>query len=429
MQYMKFVQYFFIGLLCLSHHQIRGAVFGFDNKIAAELAFFTFPSGQTDNRLAPYGLAGNGFAIANSSTSAVFDSVFPVSGTVNLNGGTLTLSRDLLFTNPTTLQGLGTINGSNHVIEFADNTTSLPANTSRFQDAKLVLNNDITLSSAITFTGVCYIEGNGYQLIMGNNGGIRIGNNSTLLLHNVVLNGVNGSNVRCLNDFGLIILDGVKWIQSGNTNFLVGALQFRNNVTMAGQNVFAYQTLRTSLVAANATLALDAGFTFSYDPVRLGSKSLLQFSDASSTLFLNSSSLYTTTTGLNLTRGSLVVRGDSLFSSEVRQLGLSIIDNGITLGDGASSINDFKTTILAGARLKIVRGSLNYRNILNSSWKMENSISLLNMGAFSTLRLYQTLDLGLGAALCDQAVTIARVSQAQLLGSVSAISDLFFAQL
>lgn len=429
MQHKKYVQYFFIGLLSLIYREINATIFGSDTNVQAELSFFTFPSGGADNRLALYGIAGNGFSIANSTTSAIFDSIFPVRGSINLNGGTLVLNRDLIFNTVTSLQGLGTITGQNHVVTLSDNIITLPTNTVRFQDTKLVLNNDVTISSSITFTGICYIEGNGHQLIMGANSGIKVGNNSTLLLHNVILNGVSGTNVQCLNDFGLLILDDATWIQKANSSFVLGALQFRNDVTMTGKSTFAYQTLKTSLVNSNATLLLDTGFTFSYDPVRLNSKTLLQFSNATASLFLNSSTLHATGTGLNLTRGSIVIRGDSIFSSETKIIGNAVIDQGITLGDGLASVSDCAMTIVSGARLKVSKGSMNYRNLLSSSWVMENSVSQLNMGNNTTLRLYKILNLGLGAALCDELVTIARVPQAQLLGSVSAVGDLFFAQL
>lgn len=429
MSYIKHSYCFLIGFLIFINVPLKGTVYGSDNNIQAGLSFFTFPAGQSNNRLATYGLAANGFALANASTSAIFDSIFPVTGSINLNGGTLTLNQDLIFNNGTTLQGLGAIVGQNHIIQLSYSTNSLPTNTVLFQDSTLILNNDVTISSAITFTGICYIQGNGHQLILGNNSAIKLGNNSTLLMRDVILRGVSGSNVRCLNDFGLLILDNCTWVQTANSSLLLGALQFRNKVTMSGDSIFSYQTLKTSLVESQATLMLDAGFTFSYDPIRLASKTLLQFSDDTASLFLNGATLHATTTGLNITRGSLIVRGDSALSSETKTNGIITVDQGITLGDGLSVSSDCVTTILAGATLKIATGSLNYKNVSNTSWFMENSVSQLNMGDFTTLRLYQSLNLGFGVALCNPNVTIARVNQAKILGSVSAVENLFFAQL
>lgn len=426
---LKYSYFFFIGLLCGLAHQIQATVFGADNNVNTALAFFTFPNGQANNRLANYGWAPNGFALAASTTAATFDSVFPVSGPIQMNGGTLTLNRDLLFSTGTTLTSLGAIVGQGHSITLPQGISSLPSSTSRFQETQLYLNSDITLSSSITFTGTCYIEGNGHQLILGANGGIKVGNNSTLLMHNVIINGVSGTNVQCLNDFALLILDNCTWIQTANSSFVLGALQFRNNVMMAGNATFAYQTLKTSLITSQATLMLDQGFTFSYDPIRLASQTLLQFSDQTAALFLNGATMHATTTGMTFTHGSMFVRGDSELSSEKKLIGNTLFDPGITLGDGSNAANDFICDISSGAHLLVATGSINYKNVNSSSWLMENSVSQLIMGNATTLRLYKTLNLGLGTALCNPNVTIARKPQAQLLGGVSAVANLFFAQL
>lgn len=427
--YKKRITIFFIGLICLSTVHVRATVFGSDSTVQAAQVFFTFPQGQSNNRLATYGLASNGFALANASTSAIFDSIFPVEGPINLNGGTLVLNRDLICRNITTLQGMGVITGQNQVLELSYNTNALPSNTSKFQDTTLVLNNDVSISSAITFMGTCTVEGNGHQIVMGANSGLKVGNNSSLVLRNVTINGVSGTNVQCLNDGGLLVLDNATWIQKTNSSFVLGTLQFKNDVLFTGTTTFAYQSLKTSLINAQSSLILDDGFTFSYDPTRLASKTLLQFVDATSSLILHGATLATTVTGLNLTRGSLEVYGDSVFAPQTRAIGLNIIDNGITLGDGLSSANDCATTIHAGARLQVAIGSLNYRNVLSSSWFMENSISQLNMGDSTTLRLYQSMNINAGSALLNDNVTLARTPAAQLLGSTAAVGSLFFVQL
>lgn len=406
---------------------MQATVFGSDTAIQAAQPFFTFPSGQTNNRLANYGWAANGFAIANATTSAEFDSVFPVSGPIQLNGGTLTLNRDLLFNNTTILQGMGAIVGQTHMMTLGSTTTGLPSSKS-FQDTTLVLNSDITLTSAITFTGTCTIEGNGHQLILGSVGGIKVGNNSTLQLHNVVVNGVAGSNVQCLNDSSLLILNDTSCIFSSNATFTLGAFQCRNDVEFVGPHTFAYQSLKTSLIMSNAMLILDQGFTFSYDATRSASKTFFQFNDETASMFLNGATLHATTTGLNLTHGTLIARGDCGLSSEIKKVHSAIIDNGITIGDGTSA-DDFAIIIQAGSQLLVSTGSINYYNVNAASWLMENSLSTLHMGPSTTLRLYQTLNLGTGLALCENGVTIARKSAAQLLGNTTAVGNLFFAQL
>lgn len=408
--------------------KVQATVFGSDTTIQAAQAFFTFPSGQSNNRLANYGWAPNGFALANSSTTATFDSVFPVSGSIQMNGGTLTLNRDLIFNNPVNLVSMGTVIGQNHIISLCQSITALPSTASKFQDTKIYLNNDVTLNSSITFTGLCTIEGNGHQLVLAAAAGIKVG--GTLTLHNVILNGVSGTNVQCLNDPATLILDNSTWIQTNNSSFITGGLQFRNNVLFTGTITnFAYQSLKPCLINTQATLLLDTGFTFSYDATRLASTTLLQFADASATLFLNGATLCATTTGLTLTKGSVVVRGDSTFATQTKVVGCHTVDNGIVLGDGLSAINDCACTILAGSQLQVIGGSLNYKNVAPSSWLMENTIAQLTMGTNTTLRLYENMNLGSGLAFFQDNTTLARNSTAQLTGSTSAVGVLNFVQL
>ncbi|MDR3550264.1 MAG: hypothetical protein P4L31_02540, partial [Candidatus Babeliales bacterium] len=369
----------------------------------------------------------NGFTLQNSATSVTVDTIFPVSGNITLNGGTIVLDKDFKMFNPLSLVNFGNITGNLHNFEFCSSTTILPANAPKFQDTRLVLHNDLTLSGITTFSGTCSVDGNGYRLTLGNSGLLSV--NGQLTLHNVEVDGIGGANVKCANDSSLLILDDAIWTQTGDTSFVMGAFQCRGNVIFRGAHTFAYQTLKTSVINANAALVLDAGFTFSYDPVRLASKTLLSFVDATSELVLNGATLHATTTGLNLTKGSMVVLGDSGLSSEIKTIGATKIDNGITFGDGVSASSDFGCDITSGSQLLFSNGSLNYKNLLSTSWLMENALSALHMGTATTLRIYNTLNLGLGVALCEDNVTIARVTSAYVLGNVSAINNLFFQQI
>src|SRR5581483_11963768 len=101
---MKRISLLFFSIFLLLAINARSGVQGSDSSVGTALAFFTFPQNQNStNRLANYGWAPNGFALQNAATTAVFDSVFPVSGNIQLNGGTLSLNRDLDFQNTTTL--------------------------------------------------------------------------------------------------------------------------------------------------------------------------------------------------------------------------------------------------------------------------------------------------------------------------------------
>lgn len=406
-------------LICVSNYT-QADVYGSDVAVSA-LPFFIAPSNPAiANRIAYFGWAQNGFALKNAFSSIIFDSVFPVSGPIQLNGGTLTLSRDLLLSNTTTLQGLGTVIGGGHVLSLNEDATELPANTNSFQNTRLILNSDITIQSPISFSGSCglfsEIIGNGHVLTLSGAGSII--NNGRLALRNVILQGVNGANVQNSTDASVLTLDNVTWIQTGNYQFNKGALLFENEVTCQGLGtVFSYQSNQQSIIHTDATLRLESGLVFNYAPSAHTSATLLGFPDATARLILHGASLQTKGVGMTLLRGSLIVIGNSFLSPAVGYA--------IALGDGTAA-HDMATIIAAGARLKLLNGSLYYNNVLSSSWIMENSVTILEMGLSTVLRLNKTMNLGIGIAVFDDSTVLQRVVNAFLLGSIQTLGATTF---
>lgn len=401
-------------LVCASNNA-QSDVYGSDTNVSALPAFTASMSPVIANRIAYFGWVQNGFTLKNGFTSLVFDSVFPVSGAVQLNGGTLTLSRDFLLSNTTSLQGLGTINGRGHVFSLNEDATVLPLNTNSFDNTRLFLNSDITIQSPIAFSGSCgsfsSIEGNGHVITLSGAGAIAV--NGHLALRNLILQGVQGTNVQNVNDASVLTLDNVTWIQTDSSTFNTGALLIENNVTFKGPGTqFLYRSNQQSLINSNATLLLESGLTFNYAPSLHASQTLLAFADNSAELVLHGATLQTTGTGLMLVRGSLVAMGNSFLSASGGQI--------ITLGDG-TALHDMATTIAAGARLKVLSGSLYYNNALSSSWIMENSVSILELGLGTVLRLYKTMDLGIGIAVFDDNTVLQRLVNAFLLGSIQTL--------
>jgi len=119
-----------------------------------------FPASDSDNTMLGFAWFKNGFTLENSTTTCLFDSVYPVSGTVNMNGGTLTLNQDLIFHDVTSLQSLGTVIGNDHYIDFCTSISGLPSTYNTFESANIYINNDFTLTSSLIFSGSCIVNGN-----------------------------------------------------------------------------------------------------------------------------------------------------------------------------------------------------------------------------------------------------------------------------
>lgn len=342
--------------ITLSNQIILPVIKGSNTDVSVEDAA-SFPAADNDNIMLGFGWFKNGFTLEDQTTTCTFDSVYPVSGAVDLNGGTLCLTSDLLFNNVTSLQGMGTVFGGNHLIELCSSITYIPSDAQVFQDVTLLLNDDIVLTSAITIMGNCVICGNGNTLSLGDNGGFIVANNSTLELRDVEVNNIAGSNIRCVDDTGIIILDDMQWIQDNHFTFSFGSFIFEDNVEFVGSFTFSYESAQTSTLLLQSRWRVADGLCLS-----IGRKSSLDdvepviFSDATSILELDNCTLLITDYGIEVTKGRLEIK---------RFVNVDI--NGTTTTYGAFVGNgleddDFLICMHAGAVLTHRAGCLTFRN-------------------------------------------------------------------
>jgi len=290
-----------------------------------------------------------------------------------------------------------------------------------FKDAKLYFDSDVLLTGSIIFEGSCILNCGRNILDISSDACITVTDGATLLLEDVVIKGLATDNIKCTDDDGIIQLDDVIWVQEDDFNFSNGALKFKNDVKMMGDYIFAYQTIKTSTLLSRSTLALDVGFTFSYNPT-CTSKDLIEMTDNTSLLLLNGATLHTTVTGMQLTKGKLRVLRDSFLSSEVTSVsdgeGKPVrIDEGITFGADDADY-DLSCDILSGVTLYCLQGSLNYKNISSSSWQMNNFTSVLHMYSSAQLNVYQNLNLGNGSLFLGDNAIIGRAIGKDITGSL-----------
>ncbi|MCF7899851.1 hypothetical protein K9L05_04385, partial [Candidatus Babeliales bacterium] len=88
--------------------------------------------------------------------------------------------------------------------------------------------------------------------------------------------------------------------------------------------------------------------------------------NSTSELFLNGASLKTTYTGLQLTKGTLVLdHKNYLYNQDADGTGAASSSQAIIFGDGISADNDLHIEILPGGSLDLKTGILEFRNINN----------------------------------------------------------------
>ena len=411
-------------LLCATHAL---AIIVGSNTSVSKNAFVTFPAKDIDNEIRMFATMNEGFALASVSTKCLFGSCFPVRKRLELNRGTLTLSTDLKIENIGQLINWGDVRattGEIRIVALPSNLTTLGSASSGpfiFENIELHIAGNVVFPSVFQFKGDCKIVGAGKCLDLSATGGFIVSTNGSLALQNITIKNVGTNDIRCIDNTGKIILDNATWILDNDYTFTRGAIQFKNANSILGKYIFAYHSQMTSTVLQNSRLTLAQNLTFSYDPL-MGSK---KFIDESSELILNRSTIHTTTVGMQLKKGRMIVKNDSKMESEIL-VGEDddLTDEGITLGDGLDALNDFYVQILSGVTLDIVQGSLIIRNLDPNTFSFINAYATLHMSSFTSLLVYHNAFFTIGRIIFEDQSVLGIVPGNTFVASISPFGSL-----
>jgi WD40 repeat protein len=186
------------------------------------------------------------------------------------------------------------------------------------------------------------IDGGGSVLDIGNRAQLFVDTNVSLTLRNMTIrNGPHSLATPAIKLGSLtsqLTLDNVNLELGADYKFTGGSLFIANDVVVTGTSAFIYASPYRSYIAPFGTWYFDYGTTLSVAPVTftldrsyvldpLHLNDFISMPDATARLFLNGASLMTTTTGLRLKQGTLLLDNKVSFNSQAeRQLvGLSKI--------------------------------------------------------------------------------------------------------
>lgn len=227
-------------------------------------------------------------------------------------------------------------------------------------DLKIILNCDLhILNCCYTFTGNCTINGRGHTLTIDPKVNFVVLSESSLLFTDITIKDLSDNNRILLQDnTSTLSFENVEWIQDGDYTFTQGHFDVIKDFTIIGNgHNFTYQSDAQSTIQECGKMTLDRGVTFSYDPT-IASGDLLKLVEDTSQLIVNSATIHSTTTGLRLTKGELIVDGQSQLSSEAM-----VESEGIRFGDGALASNNLCVRWLAESNLELTSGFLRYDNV------------------------------------------------------------------
>jgi hypothetical protein len=186
-----------------------------------------------------------------------------------------------------------------------------------FIDTKVICNSDLDITVPICFRGNCTLSGRGYSVLFQEQGSMIIKAGSQLTLEDLEMDNLAAFKVHCVTQDGSLVLKNSILNLASDYTFSTGSILFSEDVVFTGTNIFNYTTKQGSTIDKNSQLFFAPGSTFKYVPDR-ANRELLFLTDQTSSLRFDGSTLHSTHTGLQLTRGTLIIDDSVTFTSEAR---------------------------------------------------------------------------------------------------------------
>jgi WD40 repeat protein len=234
---------------------------------------------------------GGGFT-TKPTAKATLDTLISVSGPIDLREtGELQLLKDLVLDSGVTWSSGGKIRGRGNAIILRGNL-SIPA------------------SKVIHITDDTIIDGKGNMLEIGENSQIFVDHDVTLTMRNVLIynkrNNPLNSCIKLASHRSMLAFDNSVLAAQNDFSFNRGHLFIHNDFVFTGTSAFIYTSPVASFVAPGSTLTFDVGTSFSFAPTST-TENIFILQDKSSIIYTNGISLYTTSSGMRLTTGRLLI--------------------------------------------------------------------------------------------------------------------------
>lgn len=345
------------GMLCMlgTFFVIQAGVVG-SNTTPSREPLTIFPAIDIDNEMRGFAAFEAGFTLEDASTTCLFNAFFPVGGSLTFNGGALNLNLDLHLTATASISDAGIIDGNNFALHLPYKNASFTLPGMVFVDTTVVCASDMVLSGTVLFDGTSMLDG-GRNTIDCSTYGIWIQAGGSLLIKDATLRGIDAGKLLCMDSAATLSLSNVTVMQDAAYSFTQGDLAIFNEVIMSGGQNFVFQSSGQATITSGATWNFDSGMTFSYAPAS-SSRDAIVMEDRMSTMWLNASTLVSTTTGLRLTKGTVRIDGTCTIVSDA-----TVEAEAICFGDGVSAANDISVEVFAESGLYLTSGLLAYSNV------------------------------------------------------------------
>jgi len=274
-----------------------------------------------------------GFVLPSGATFVV-DIVPPINGQINMNTGTLSLSRDITLGSDATIINSGTIVGNNKAIHL---TNDLSYSTST--------------NKTLSFSENTVIDGHQHTLTIGSSNLFSIASNKTLTLKNMTLVLSTSATAFTLgNASSGLVLENVRVVFGNAYTFSTGTITIQGftSFSCGSARTFTYSSAGNFTVAANSSFYLDHNITFKHN------------FDADNFIFADRSSrlVMVGATFESAARNPLKLQTGTLIADHRSYLKGSGSAN-ITLGD---STNRLYVIFLPASALEVIGNTVTYAN-------------------------------------------------------------------
>lgn len=308
-------------------------------------------------------LSSSSTLVSNNYISASKKLIFDTSGT-SLDGNGYSLTFPSLTSTPTSVlvinDGVSATITNSTIDNINFGLISVGAGSSLVfgNNTSLFIKQDQTITSAWSFAGSTIIQGSNNILDVSGGGSFAVQAGGVLKISNLILKGVSSSTFSCANNTASIIFENTTLNVPSACSITTGSFIVKGAVEVSGGGTLSIAGSTTNTIDVNSNLIFSNNSTLNYSP-SIASQSLLSMTDKTSVLSLINSTLTVSTTGLQLTKGTLYVDGGSSISSAA-----TVESEGIYFGDGISSSNDLDVDLQPGTPLNLTSGILVYKNLV-----------------------------------------------------------------
>ncbi|KKQ49793.1 MAG: hypothetical protein US69_C0002G0068 [candidate division TM6 bacterium GW2011_GWF2_38_10] len=283
----------------------------------------------------------NGIVIPDNK-ELILHSPLAVNGSINLGDsglGTLTLAHDLTLASNAQFSTGGNINGDEYTINFSHNLAIPQA------------------GGGLTFVGNTIIDGNNTTLSFENGAQLLIDSTVSLTLKNMTIVITNPNNILPQANDATLTLENVTLNLTSDIEFNTGKLFIEKNVCIQGNNSFKFQAEKPMIIERFARCFFDTGSNFYYNP-GVNDRDLITMHDVTSQIFFNGNTIYSSSTGLRFTKGSLFFDHKNYISGSG-----TTKEEAIALGNGTVADN-IAIIVMPDACIDVISGALDYNNAL-----------------------------------------------------------------